>query len=790
MTTLLTALLLANAPTLAGNSDWPHIRGPKLDGRAQSEGLFDAQNVGFVPSWKAPLGSSYAGVVVSDGRVVTAYSDGERDVLVALGERDGSELWRHDLGPTYRGHDGSDDGVISTPVIDGDTVYAMTPYGTLLSVAASDGQVRWSIDLRETFGAPLPEHGFGSTPILEGGLLIVQVGGPKSLCAFDPGTGELAWSVGDKEVWYQSPLAMDLAGKRQLVVLAQDEIHGLEPTDGSILWRHPIGRGTAQTGIATPVDANRFVASVSSQLSMIEVQAVESGEGFTTREVFRSRELGGSYATPVYHEGYLYGFKSDFLTCINAETGRRVWKSRPPGGRGLIGVEDRLLVFGAQGIAVIARATPDGYEEEDRIQALESTGYSWPSFASNAIYVRNLDSMARVEIKSRTGAVDASAMIDDSTDHEAAYARFEKMIDAAGLSMGEAGKFLEQQSEMPIVRDGYVHLLFQGEAEDVGVSFSGRDESRVFPMQKLGDSNCYYRGFSIEDSRRYEYQFQVDFGNWRADAKNPRQAPPLRGPNNVSSLITAGFEEHRPHVRGDQPAAGKVDEFQFESEMLGNTRTIRVYTPPGYDADGDKLYPLLLVHQGGEWIQKGQLTGTLDNLIGESVEPVVVAFIDPLRRWWLESGGTGTDAYLDMLCEELLGELHFRYQLSDAPSDRALMGTRGFGLTAAYGALRHPEVFGKAAAQSIDLGDVTQYAFFEKIEKKAGSEALIYMDWNLYEKRNIDRGYDKRDDSLRAFNALKDKGYRVVGGEAADTHGWGSWRSRADQILETLFPME
>ena len=781
-------LLVISSFTLLSGEEWPHIRGPKLDGRAQAAGLFEGENVGFVPAWTAPLGSSYAGIVVGDGKVVTTLSDGAEDVLIALKESDGEEVWRLSLGPTYRGHDGSDDGVISTPILHGGQVFALTPFGSLMSVSLDGGEKIWSIDLRESLGAPLPEHGFGSTPIVENGQLIVQVGGPKSLCSFNPATGELNWSAGDGEVWYQSPLAMDLAGRRQLVVLAREEVHGLDPADGSVLWRHTLGRrGQAQTGIATPIDENRFIASVSGQISMIEVTSVD-GE-FQVQEQFRSRELGRSYATPVYYDGYLYGFKSDFLTCVDATTGRRIWKSRPPGGRGLIGVEDRLLIFGSQGVAVIAKATPEGYVEEDRIQALESTGYSWPSFASNSIYLRNLESIARVAIRNRTAvAVNAGATKDVEAQHAAAFERFQAMIPDQSVGSDGFEAVLEQMEGGPLVEDGYAHLLFQGEVEDVAVSFSGLDASQVLPMQRLGDSNVYYRGFSVVDGQRYEYRFQADFGAWQADDRNPQKSPALRGSGEVSSLLTAGFQAREPFAPQESVAKGTLDEFDFEAKSLGNTRKVRVYTPAGYDAKTGK-YPLLIVHQGQSWVTKGRLTETVDNLVGKSIRPIVIAFIDPIRRSWLESGGTGTDAYLDSLCNEFLPELARRYSLSDDPADRALMGVTRFGVTAAYGVLRHPDVFSKAVIQSVDLGDVTQYALFQLIEESNPGNVTFYVDWNRFEDRNIDRGYDKGEDSLRLYDALKAKGHQLSGQMYPDSNGWGSWRSRADLALEALFPL-
>jgi len=226
----------------------------------------------------------------------------------------------------------------------------------------------------------------------------------------------------------------------------------------------------------------------------------------------------------------------------------------------------------------------------------------------------------------------------------------------------------------------------------------------------------------------------------------------------------------------------------FKSEALGNERELVVYLPPGY-GDAEQAYPLLVVHRGKAWLEKGLMANSLDNLIGNGVAPVVVAFVEPIGEWWLEAGGTGTADYIDMLAGELVPFLESKYRLIGDPAARTLMGTRYFGVTVAYAALAHPDVFGNVAIQTAALGLGSDDAVMALLagEKKP---VRFYLDWNRYESRSVDSDIDFGGDSRRLGTALEQAGYEVAGGEVLDSYGWGSWRARTDRILITFFPEE
>jgi outer membrane protein assembly factor BamB len=154
----------------AGGADWPGFRGARTDGKSLETGFFNSEGVRLELVWKRPIGGGYAGVSIAGGRAITAFSDGQSDVVAAFDTGDGRELWRTPIGETYRGHDGSQDGPIPTPVVHDGRVFVLAPRGQLIALNLADGDEVWSRDLVALHGAVKPHWGFGTSPLVAAGV--------------------------------------------------------------------------------------------------------------------------------------------------------------------------------------------------------------------------------------------------------------------------------------------------------------------------------------------------------------------------------------------------------------------------------------------------------------------------------------------------------------------------------------------------------------------------------------------------------------------------------------------
>ena len=572
-----------------------------------------------------------------------------------------------------------------------------------------------------------------------------------------------------------------------MVAVSAHQITGITPDSGKVLWEHLL-EDDDWLGAAspTPIGSDRFLMFVSGAAAVFQVGHGDAG--WKVEEIYRSRDFGGTYALPVLHEDHLYGFKGQFLSCVDAATGKVVWKSRPPGGQGLILVDGHLVISAARGNVVIAAASPEGYVETARLQVLEGTGLTWPSFAGGKVFVRNLKEMVAVDIVAgRVAALD-DAPARPSVGAGTRFASFLRSVEAVTDKQELVDRFLARHEELPIIEGQHVHFLYQGDVEDIAITGNMIDSDSADAMQRIEGTNTYYKTYRVEPASRWEYRFNVNFDERVLDPHNPRTVPARSDDTGWSEVLLPGRKASTHFTEHATGHNGTIETLQFKSALLEDEREVRVYLPFAYES-GETRYPLLVVH-GLDWLDKGLLGNTLDNLIGKSVAPVVVAVVAPRQEWWREAGGTGTIEYAHMLATELVPYLQGKYRLKNKPTSRAVMGNEGFGLTSAYVSLKYPEVFGKVAVRSVLFGLGTDDSLMDLIRGKKATGVQIYLDWNRYERRSADSGTDLREDGVRLARALEENGYRYAGGEALDAHGWGSWRARTDRVLEAFFPLD
>lgn len=757
---------------------WPLFRGPQAGGPELGDVIPDG-DFGLAVEWQRDLGSGYSNISVADDRAVTMFTDGDVDVIAAFDVASGDELWRFELGEKYAGHDGSDDGPLGTPTLADGSVYALGPNGRLVALSLADGSEIWNQTLDET-NSTVPFYGYTSAPVVTGQNVVVATGGEgRTLTAYARSNGEKAWSAGDDNVTYQTPILLELNGQEQLVSSTDQWLLGVDPSDGSILWslQHTEGNQAEGSAHVTPVDGDTFLVKYARNSKLYD--AKDGG----VEEVWESRAFGNTFAIPVYHDGHFYGFTGNFLTCISAETGEIVWRSRPPGGLGLSMIDGHLAVMEPGGALVLVNPTPNGYEEVTRFAALDAGNYAIPTFAADRFYVRNLTQIAALRID-RSATPQVAEAAPDEDRYVGAFGEWVRKVEAlpSGDRQAAVDEKFDDAPGPQVADDGEATFLYRGAQEDVGLA--GIADAQGHGLFHIEGTDLFYRTYSLDPAGQYGYALAVDFGPPQADPGNDLTADMGFGP--ISELRMPGFEAS-PYIEdpAEGVATGRVDGFPFQSEALENRREIQVYRPAGYGDDPEAKYPLLVVNHGDNQVRAANFQNSLDNLIaGGKVEPLVAVFVP--RAAGPEYGGPQADDYNRFLVEELIPHLETHYSLDGR---RAIMGPGSAGVQAIYAGYHHPEVFQAAAAQSFYEIAPGVPTLREMIPAATGDKAPDHV-VIVYSKNDYDfpNGGQAEKTSQEMIQLMKDAGADVTEVVGHYSPGWGGWRHQHDDILTSIYP--
>jgi outer membrane protein assembly factor BamB len=431
----LTASLVALSALPLHGEDWPQWLGPKRDGVWRETGILEKFGAdGPKVRWRQKIGGGYSGPAVANGRVYVmdrqlrkgaanpqnAFSRGEipgTERVLCFNEADGKPLWAHEYDCTYTVSYGS--GPRVTPTVHEGKVYTLGAEGNLMCLDAGKGTVLWARDFKKEFGIKTPMWGFAGHPLVDGNKVICLAGGNGSVTvAYDKNSGEELWrALSAKEPGYAPPMIYEFGGKRQVIIWHPEAVNGLDPETGRVLWTHALNPSVrAGMSIATSrkVGEHLFLTSFYNGSLLLKIDSAQPSVVWASQKI-SEKDTDGLHsvmATPLIENGYIYSPCSyGQFRCLKFETGERVWetftpttgkaerwghafvvKHEPAGESG-----DRSFIFNEKGDLIIAKLTPEKYEEISRTHLIEADNrdpgrmvvWSHPAFANRSVYARN-----------------------------------------------------------------------------------------------------------------------------------------------------------------------------------------------------------------------------------------------------------------------------------------------------------------------------------------------------------------------------------------------------------------
>ena len=410
------------ALTTARAEDWPQFLGPRGNNTSAETGLLEKWPIVGPPLvWEKKIGTGYGAPSVRGERLVLHHRVGDEEIAECFAAATGRALWRHASPSSYRDPYGYNNGPRCAPLLTTNLCYTFGAEGKLCCLKLDDGKVVWERDTAKDWNIPEAFFGVGSTPILEGDLLIVMLGGqPNSgVVALNAQTGKTVWeSVGEKnwegqpmigwpgernvswmkwwkQASYSSPVAATIHGQRHLLCVLRQGLVSLDPKTGAVnfsRWFQSTANDSVNAMNPVVVDDLIFLSGAYFRVGSVLLRVKPDGKSFA--EVWRSpkeqRELDAEgnlvppvleihWNTPVYHDGFLYAATGRnepdaHLRCVELKSAKVMWdrderweghpppgsKAQPPvyGRASAIMADGKLIVLGEGGKLGLFNVSP------------------------------------------------------------------------------------------------------------------------------------------------------------------------------------------------------------------------------------------------------------------------------------------------------------------------------------------------------------------------------------------------------------------------------------------------
>ncbi len=360
----------------------------------------------------------------------------------------------------------------------------------------------------------------------------------------------------------------------------------------------------------------------------------------------------------------------------------------------------------------------------------------------------------------------------------------------AGPRTREAVDAFVKRHTFPIVDGPAITFVFRGEAEAVHLKhwIYGLPSSQR--LARVDGTDLWHLTLELPTGSRVEYKLEVvrgGHGEWIEDPLNPNRTRDPFGTNSVAH--GTGYEIPEWIHPDPLVTPGRLDEIMIDSAVFGR-RSFGLYLPARFRTT--KRYPLLVVHDGHDYLRFASIGTILDNLIGRLEIPDMVVALTSSPARLVEYAND--ERHARFLGDELVPFLEKLFPIAPQPQSRCLMGA-SFGAVAALSAAwRRPGFYGRLLLQSgsfafTDIGDRNHrgplfdpvVAFMNQLRAQpAAVSERVFVSCGTYESLI----YENR--SLVPMLQATGMDVRYV--EARDGHNWENWRDRLREGLSWLFP--
>jgi len=361
---ILIVVVLGGSGLIQDEEHWPHWRGPHHNGISHAVNLpiTWSQTENIVWKTELPSWSAATPIIWGDRIFVTSPSKAEQTAqtrsssrsrrpsrnpggsslfLICLSKKDGKVLWQRELDDENRLYRKQNDATPS-PVTDGRHVWVVTGTGKVIGFDM-DGTQIWKKDLQANYGPFGHNWGYGSSPLLHDGSLIVEVlhgmrtDDPSYIVSYEAETGDVQWrqerptdARGESPDAYTTPAVLQHNGQTQIVISGGDYVTGHDFETGREIWRaggiNPLNRSNYRV-VPTPVIADGMIYVPTRKKPLLALRVGGTGDITESHLVWKYEGAAGPDVPSPISDGTYFYMVDDrgLVTCLDAKTGALIW---------------------------------------------------------------------------------------------------------------------------------------------------------------------------------------------------------------------------------------------------------------------------------------------------------------------------------------------------------------------------------------------------------------------------------------------------------------------------------
>ena len=367
--------------------------------------------------------------------------------------------------------------------------------------------------------------------------------------------------------------------------------------------------------------------------------------------------------------------------------------------------------------------------------------------------------------------------------------KIQEFVKGKGPGDGSVDAFLEGNT-FPIVEGNRITFVWKGEADHVRLRHWIYWLPSIPSYHRIPGTDLWYLVLELPKESRIEYKVEVERGGHREllrDPLNPHLAYDPYGANSV--LRGEGYKA--PDWTEPDPEArpGVLEEHEIDSRAFGEVRPVTVYLPARMRVT--RRYPLLVVHDGADYLRFAGMKTVLDNLIHRLELPsMIVAFTQSparMREYMADP------AHAAFLVEDMIPVLESMLPIARDPSTRGLVGASLGAVASLHAAWTYPSAFGRLLLQSgswafSDIGETRRGPRFDTVFQFINSfrETPTRVAEKIYVSCGVYEGLIYENRSLSPSFQASCADYRYL--EVRDGHNWENWRDRLREGLSWLLP--